>query len=63
MGRQLPSHRVVAGGDRRWFIDQDGGHPDRYVVQSKNAMFYCDASEVRADARPPVPAKRRHNAQ
>jgi hypothetical protein len=56
-----PSDGVVAPGDRGSFIDSDGD-PESYVVQFNDALFCCDASEVRADARPPVPVKRRHNA-
>ena len=56
-----PSDGVVAPGDRGSFIDYDGDL-ESYIVQFNNAMFCCDASEVRADARPPVPVKRRHNA-
>ena len=56
-----PSDGVVAPGDRGSFIDYDGD-PESYVVQFNNAMFCCDASEVRPDARPPVPVNRRHNA-
>jgi hypothetical protein len=56
-----PSDGVVAPGDHGAFIDYDGD-PESYVVQFNNAMFCCDASEVLADARPPVLVKRRHNA-
>jgi hypothetical protein len=56
-----PSDGVVAPGDRGSFVDYDGD-PESYVVHFNNAMFCCDASEVRPDARPPVAVKRRHNA-